>query len=447
MEAAVKTQRRRISLRIGASIASSTEFFNFFTVPRLAVTSKMSTTQLLRVYVNQRLTVAVEEILEMFGRTINEYEEEIHRQRRLLGAEQLPATKIMLNNESGVSREIQPLIVNTKLPPEQQELSPSLHTEPPQPPCIKEEPEEVWIRQGIQGLEGDIPPVSVKSEDDEEKPQFSLLHQRQSEEHREAAQQTEAGACGENCGGSEPAFDLDVDGFLKATRDGQFFLSQCFKTETEDLDGDWNQMTESQPFSDSLKDNEAYKRSDNQKTLHKCPACGKTFKHNTALQRHITCHTGERPFDCAECGKTFRQKGSLHIHMRKHTGEKPFCCLVCGKNFTQSGTLAAHMRIHTGEKPFSCSVCKKRYNERGTLVRHMRVHTGEKPFTCSLCGKRFSEKGNLNKHKRVHTGEKPFSCSVCDKKFSLLSHLKIHKCPGETLEKALQLECPTVSTR
>ncbi len=347
---------------------------------------------------------------------------------------------------AGLSQDIHPLIVKAKIPPEQQELSPSLEQEGLEPQHIKEEPEEVWTRQQAQELEGDdipkfqFPPVSVKSEDDEDNPQSSLLHQRQIEEHREAdppasspAQQIEAGAVGEDCGRSEPAFDLDVAGFLKAASDGQFFLSQCFKTESEELDDEWNQMIESKPFSDTLKDNETmlHKRSHNQKKLYKCPACSKTFKHNTALQRHITCHTGERPFGCTECGKTFRQKGSLHIHMRKHTGEKPFSCLVCGKNFTQSGTLAAHMRIHTGEKPFSCSVCKKRYSERGTLVRHMRVHTGEKPFTCQLCGKRFSESGNLNKHKRIHTGEKPFSCSECQKKFSLLSHLKNHKCPGK----------------
>ncbi|XP_059185436.1 gastrula zinc finger protein XlCGF8.2DB-like isoform X2 [Centropristis striata] len=323
-----------------------------------------------------------------------------------------------------------------KISPEQK-MSPGLDPGAQEPPRMKEEPEEVCIRQGLQVLEGadvsefQFSSVSAKSEDDEEKLESSLLHQRQTEEIREAdlpdspAQQIGAGR--DNCGQLEPNFNLDVSGFLKASSDGQFFLSQCFKTETKDLDDDSSQMIESQPFSDTLKDNEAH----NQDKIHKCPACSKTFKQNAALQRHITCHTGERPYHCTECSQTFRQKGSLHIHMRKHTGEKPFCCVVCGKNFTQSGTLAAHMRIHTGEKPFSCSVCNKRYNGRGTLVRHMRVHTGEKPFMCSICGKRFSEKGNLDKHKRVHTGEKPFSCSECEKSFSLLSNLKNHKCSAK----------------
>lgn len=63
----------------------------------------MSTIQLLRSFVSQRLTVAVEEIIGMFERTITVYEEEIDRHRRLLGAEQLPAIKTALNTETGLS--------------------------------------------------------------------------------------------------------------------------------------------------------------------------------------------------------------------------------------------------------------------------------------------------------------------------------------------------------
>uniref|UniRef100_A0A4W6E715 C2H2-type domain-containing protein n=1 Tax=Lates calcarifer TaxID=8187 RepID=A0A4W6E715_LATCA len=337
----------------------------------------MSTIQLLRAFVNQRLTVAVEEIIGAFERTLTEYEEEIERQRRLLGAE----------NHSGIR--IKLFLVFCFFSSRVIMLFTFLEVTMNKFTCRYPHFIKFQVSRTIS---------VICVEADVENPQSSHLYQDQTKENTEAnplatspAQHTEAGALGEDCGGLEPTFDLD----------------------TEVLDDDWNQMIRPQPCSDTMKDSEAAShRSHNQKKLYKCPACSKTFKHNTALQRHITCHTGERPFDCTECGKTFRQKGSLQIHMRRHTGEKPFSCLVCSKNFTQSGTLVAHMRIHTGEKPFSCSVCKKRYNERGTLVRHMRVHTGEKPFTCSLCGKRFSEKGNLNKHKRIHTGEKPFSCGI-----------------------------------
>lgn len=46
--------------------------------------AKMSSIQTLRAFVNQRLTVAVEEIFQLLETTICNYEEEIDRQRRLL---------------------------------------------------------------------------------------------------------------------------------------------------------------------------------------------------------------------------------------------------------------------------------------------------------------------------------------------------------------------------
>lgn len=44
----------------------------------------MSKVQMLKTFVNQRLTAAAEEIFGLFERTIAEYEEEIDRQRRQL---------------------------------------------------------------------------------------------------------------------------------------------------------------------------------------------------------------------------------------------------------------------------------------------------------------------------------------------------------------------------
>ncbi|TMS02419.1 hypothetical protein E3U43_007959 [Larimichthys crocea] len=188
----------------------------------LSAVTNMSTVQALRAFVSQRLAVAVEDIIDMFQRTITEYERELDRQRRLLGAEQLPGVKLTVNGETGVSQDIRSLIISAKIPTEQQDSSCRLDQEAP---CIKEEPEElvqtgsVWMRQGMEGADiiSQFTPVSVKTEDDEENPQ-----QRQTEEQGEAdaAQQIEAGAVGESCGGSEPAFDLDVAGFLKATSDG-----------------------------------------------------------------------------------------------------------------------------------------------------------------------------------------------------------------------------------
>uniref|UniRef100_A0A7N6AX45 C2H2-type domain-containing protein n=1 Tax=Anabas testudineus TaxID=64144 RepID=A0A7N6AX45_ANATE len=91
------------------------------------------------------------------------------------------------------------------------------------------------------------------------------------------------------------------------------------------------------------------------KLLKVCPVCSRAFDNIKTLNRHIQCHTDDRPpHQCTVCGKTFLTANELRLHNRYHTGERPYKCEVCGKAFIQSGYLKSHMRIHTGEKPFKC---------------------------------------------------------------------------------------------
>ncbi|XP_042288054.1 flocculation protein FLO11-like isoform X1 [Thunnus maccoyii] len=186
-----------------------------------------------------------------------------------------------------------------------------------------------------------------------------------------------------------------------------------------------------------------------------CGECGRVLSSSAALESHVSCHTGHRPFSCTLCGKSFpdskgfKRHGRVHrngrIHICQQCGKgfvyrfgltkhlqmvhgriKPFVCQICGKAFFAKRDVETHIRIHTGEKPFPCNLCEKRFARRVELNVHLRWHNGEKRHWCPYCGKGFLDSNNLKRHKYTHTGEKPHSCPHCPKNFTQSGHLKKH---------------------
>ncbi|XP_061750743.1 zinc finger protein 135-like [Nerophis ophidion] len=255
----------------------------------------------------------------------------------------------------------------------------------------KEEPEKLWITQEGEWLPGPqeagltkLPRtlVSVKTEDDEEKPQPGDLLAPLSDSETE----DEVGVSLRG--------DTDCEGDMRTHTD--HIHSECSKKIRGEIS-----------FS--------------------CSVCAKSFSKKGNLSVHLRTHTGEKPFNCSVCAKSFSQKNHLSEHMTTHTGEKTFNCSICGKTFSLKSNLTKHMKTHTGEKPFNCTECGKNFTKKGNLTEHAKIHKGEKPFKCSDCGKGFLQKANLTEHMKIHTGEKPFNCSVCDKRFCKKSTLIKHK--------------------
>ncbi|XP_020496265.2 zinc finger protein with KRAB and SCAN domains 3-like [Labrus bergylta] len=360
----------------------------------------MSKVRMLRSFVNQRLTAAAEEIFDLFERTIAEYEEQLN----LLDSCQKHDVRLHVSD-------VQQLMVRKEeVHPEQQESSSRLDQEdPPEPPHIKEDREELWSSQEGEQLQGPEEAdtsmvtffrVPVKTEEDDgETPRTSQLNENKPEESGDVKDlNTEAD--GEDCGGSEPDRDFNPDSHLQTVSLEDTSLLTGSDT---DESGDWEERYEPQEGLNPLQ-KKVISISD------------------------MNCNTGNTSVSSSGCATSFAQMKPLQKHKTIHTGEKPFSCSVCGKRFTQSGSLKMHSFVHTGEKPFSCSVCGKHFIKDGDLKRHSVVHTGEKPFSCSVCGKRFTQSGSLKMHSLIHTGVRPFSCNFCDRTFTRKHSVKYHKC-------------------
>ncbi|XP_011697060.1 PREDICTED: zinc finger protein 260-like isoform X1 [Wasmannia auropunctata] len=162
--------------------------------------------------------------------------------------------------------------------------------------------------------------------------------------------------------------------------------------------------------------------------LFTCHLCGKRFRVNQGLARHLKeTHDGVKNIECDLCGRKFSTRRNVEDHRRIHTGERPYVCNVCGKTFKQKASLFVHNRTHTDVFPFKCSHCGQTFRTRPPLLLHITKHTGEKPHACDVCGRRFRIKYELKRHRLIHSDEKPWRCTECSLSFRQKRYLVNHK--------------------
>ncbi|KAM6962171.1 uncharacterized protein LKV04_021061 [Tautogolabrus adspersus] len=193
----------------------------------------------------------------------------------------------------------------------------------------------------------------------------------------------------------------------------------------------------------------------NKKALKVCPVCARAFDSIKTLNRHIQCHTEERPFHCVHCKKRFKHMHGLKRHqiyaichrkIARFTWKKelragpsqteatsdtqqtsalkvPVWCSNCGKHFEYLSALKEHQenvcKVDLREI-MKCNDCDKEFKSMTMLKVHQRIHD---PLYCKECGKILANEPAFERHKLMH---RPMQCTMCDKTFTLLRRLREH---------------------
>ena len=206
-----------------------------------------------------------------------------------------------------------------------------------------------------------------------------------------------------------------------------------------------------------------------------CPTCGKIFKSQTVLQRHLKkghdlfkctqctyktkfqsnlkrhiefthektiengfqkcskCHMPLLPdqmeshvcelYSCEICGKQFNSSRALRLHKsNEHVDHEDLKCEKCGKTFDK--LLSYRFHIQNAHEKVTCHECGKKVR-KDVLNRHLLSHKPKE--ICKLCNK---EVRGLKKHiKDIHTPDRPnlFECQECGKGFYKADRLQKHQ--------------------
>ena len=103
-----------------------------------------------------------------------------------------------------------------------------------------------------------------------------------------------------------------------------------------------------------------------------CYVCDKAFSQCGHLKHHIAVHMADRQHRCTVCDKNFTRATDVRLHVRcVHGNRRPYQCHHCGRRFKINRELQRHVLTHTGTKPYRCGQCSDRFMRLIELKRHL----------------------------------------------------------------------------
>lgn len=213
------------------------------------------------------------------------------------------------------------------------------------------------------------------------------------------------------------------------------------------------------------------------KKYYQCPICGRCFRQNSHLQRHITSHkvwpeglTETTPksieddllsYTCLYCSETVSNFNQYRLHLKNHLNLKKYKCMqsectsfhesvesllghistvhnppiyechMCSSRFNSLESVAMHQQNHsklntqkTESKQHKCSFCDAVFKKPEKLTLHLLTENHKK--NCIHCNKTFASDKRLRLHLQVHRKLKPFQCNICNSSFHMKKYLSSH---------------------